>query len=130
MPNYSPMRCQDEVLTIISSWDIGASGAHTKTANIPGTGFASVARTAAGKYTVTFARGVPIGPFLDLHIEHYPAVDAQPLDAHPKLSTFTAETAAAQATVKYETWDNDTTAQTELANGDKVVITARWLKTR
>lgn len=127
----SPIRCFDEVLTAVSQWTIGAAGAHTKTTGIPGTLFAGVARTAAGKYTVTFARGVPVGPFLGLDITVAKAVDTEGTPARWTLGTYTAETAAAAATVKYEAWDVDETAtQIELASGDIVTLTARWLKTK
>ncbi len=127
---YNPMRSGDEVLTLHSKWDIGASGAHTKVANVPGTGFASVARTAAGKYTITFSRGLPPGVLVECRIVDWPAVDAEPFDCTPKKSGFTAETAAAAATLLYEAWDHDTTAQTELASGDQVSIVCTFLKTK
>lgn len=126
----NPMRCEDEVIVLTSKWDIGSSGAHTKVTGCLGTGFSGIARTAAGKYTVTFNRGVPVGPLLELRVTHWPAVDAGPLLAHPKVSTYTSETAAAAATVKYETWDLDTSAQTELASGDQVTVTAVFQKTK
>ena len=129
LPN--PMLCWDEVRTAISQWTIGASGAHTKTTSIPGTMFTGVARTAAGKYTVTFARGVPVGPFLGLDVTVASAADTEGPRARWTLGTYTAETAAAAATVKYEAWDIDETAtQIEIASGDIVTLTARWLKTK
>ena len=129
VPN--PMRCWDEILSATSQWTIGASGAHTKTANIPGTMFTGVARTAAGKYTVTFARGVPVGPFLELIVTAAKAADAETTTARWTLGTYTAETAAAAATVKYESWEIDeTAAQVDFASGDIVTLTARWLKTK
>lgn len=117
-----PVRSKTEVNQVTCAFDIGASGAHTLKY---GTGM-SVARTAAGKYTVTFQEAGMI--LLDFYVNHWPAVDAQPLDCSARIGTFTAPTAAADATVKYEAWDNDTTAQTELASGDRVVITAVFLK--
>jgi len=128
--SWCPERCEDEYLDMVSKWDIGASGAHTKVSGVPGTGFASVAETAAGKYTITFTRGVPLGGLVDLVLTHWPAVDAANLNLRPSKSGYTAETATAAATMKYEAWDNDTTAQTELASGDQVTITARFLKTK
>lgn len=128
--SLNPMRSGDEVLHLYSKWNIGSTGAHTKTPFCVGTGFASVTRTAAGKYTVTFARGIPTGPLLDLVLTHWAAADAANMNLRPSVGTFTAETAAAAATVKYESWDNDTTAQTELASGDQVSITAVFQKTK
>jgi hypothetical protein len=124
------MLAYDEVLVFVSKWDIGSSGAHTKATNCNGSGFASVAQTATGKYTITFARGMPVGPLLDLQLTHWAAADAANLNLRPSVGTFTAETAAAAATVKYEAWDNDTTAQTELASGDQVTIVAIFQKTK
>lgn len=120
----------EEYIVYTSKWDIGASGAHTKVTGIPGTGFTGVARTAAGKYTITFTRSVPVGGLVDLQITHWPAVDAANLNPRPSKAGYTAETASAAATALYETWDNDTTAQTELASGDQVTITAVFLKTK
>src|SRR4051812_26869376 len=113
----NPMRCNDEVIVLTSKWDIGATGAHTKATGCNGTGFSGVARTAAGKYTVTFNRGLPVGKLLDFRVTHWPAVDAQMFDCGPRKSGFTAETSAAAATMLYEAWDNDTAAQTELTSG-------------
>lgn len=118
-----------EVQTLHSKWDIGATGAHTKATSVPGTGFASVARSAAGKYTVTFARGIPVGKLVDFQLTHWAAADAANMNLRPSVATFTAETSAAAATMKYESWDNDTTAQTELSSGDQVSITAIFMKT-
>lgn len=126
---FSNMRGDDELYTMVSQWDIGATGAHTKTANVPGSGFASVTRTAAGKYTITFTRGkLPTGRLIDVSITHWPAANAEPRVCMPTLSTYTSETDAAGATVKYEAWKLTTPAQVELANGDKVTIKATWLK--
>lgn len=122
--------CATEVVELISLWTIGSTGAHTKTSGVGGEGFDSVARTAAGKYTVTFSKGTPRGTLVSLELVHWPAADAQPLDLRPSVGTWTPETSAAKATVKYEAWDNDTTAQTELASGDKVTIKAVFLKTK
>lgn len=124
--NY--MRCEDEVITFHSKWDIGSTGAHTKATGCNGTGFASVARTAAGKYTITFQRGIPVGKLLELRVGHWPAVDAARFHAGPVKAGFTAETAGAAATMLYETWDSDTTAQTELTSGDQVSIVAVFQK--
>ncbi len=122
--------CGDEVLEFVSSWEIGASGAHTKTTGIPGTGFTGVARTGAGQYTITFQRNMPVGPLVDLKVSHWPQANAAPLVASALDGGFTAETAAAAATALYETMDLETPARTELPNGDRVTITARFLKTK
>ncbi len=124
----SPVRCADEVLTFVSKWDIGSTGAHTKTAGFPGTGFSGVARADTGEYTVTFNKGMPIGPFLDLTINPFYTADTLPLKTTPVMSSFVKETAAAAATVEYEAWN--ASALTELASGTQVVITARFLKTK
>lgn len=125
----NPMRASDEVISFFSKWDIGATGAHTKATGCNGTGFASVARTATGKYTITFQRGIPVGKLLELRVGHWPVVDAQGFDCGPRKAGFTAETAGAAATMLYEAWDNDTAAQTELTSGDQVSITAVFQKT-
>ncbi len=127
----NPMRCFDETITLVSKWDIGASGAHTKTSGVPGTGFTGVARTAAGEYTISFARGLPVGPLVELRCVQESAVDEEPKLLKPCVGTFTAETAAAAATVKYEAWDVDETAvEVEIPSGGKVSITATFLKTK
>lgn len=127
----TPVLCADEVQSFTSKWDIGSSGAHTKVSGVPGTGFSGVARTAAGKYTITFSAGMPVGGLLSLKVEHWPAADAEPLVAGPTKSGYTAETAAAAATALYESWVIDeTAAQTDFASGDQVVITATFLKTK
>lgn len=129
--SLKPIRSGTETYQLISMWDIGASGAHTKTSGVSGEGFASVARTAAGKYTITFSLGATTpGRLIDLEITHWPAVDAASLDVQPRTATWTAESGSTGASVKYEAWDNDTTAQTELASGDQVTIKATFLKTK
>ena len=126
---FSPVRCKDEVLELYSMWDIGSSGAHTKVSGVDGHGFSGIARTAAGKYTITFTKNIPAGKLIDLQVTHWAAADAANLNPRPSVSTFTSETDSSGATVKYETWDNDTTAQTELASGDRVSVKAVFLKT-
>lgn len=131
MSGMTAIKGTDEVQVFTSMWTIGSSGAHTKTTNVPGTGFTGVARTAAGKYTVTFARGqLPLGPIVDVGLTHWPAADAGPLVLRPTVSSYTPETSAAAGTLLYEAWDLDTSAQTELASGDKVSLTCRFLKTK
>lgn len=123
--------CSDEIQTSVALWDIGATGAHTKTANVPGKGFTSVARTAAGKYTVTFARGVPVGQFMGLQLDLQTAADAGPLNLKYTAGSYTSETQAAQATALYEAWSVGTApAETEIPSGSKVLMTAVWQKTR
>ena len=125
-----PVRARQEVIEAVSVWNIGSTGAHTKTSGVAGEGFDSVARTAAGSYTITHTRGVPVGPFLGYDVQIFrTATSAAALIPKNVLSAYTAETAAAAATGKYETWDAATPTKTELSSGDKVVITARWLKT-
>lgn len=128
----SPVLCADEVIEYTSLWDIGSTGAHTKVSGVPGTGFSGIARSATGKYTITFSGpGVlPVGKLIDLVVTHWPAADAANLNLRPSKATWTPETSTTAATVKYEAWDNDTTAQTELASGDQVSVTAKFLKTK
>lgn len=127
----APVLCADEVQTFISVWEIGADGAHTKKAGVLGTGFASVARTAAGKYTVTFSTGMPAGGLVDFKITPWHVADEEPYNAQPTQGTFTAETASAAATVKYESWVIDeTAAQTDFPDTAEVTLTATFLKTK
>ncbi len=123
--NKKPSRVVDRITKYHSMWDIGSTGAHTKTSGIPGTGFVSVARTAAGKYTVTFS-DVDLGGLINLQITHWPAADAGPLLGRPTVSSYSASA----KTVAYETWDLDISAQTELTSGDKVSIVATFLDTK
>ena len=115
------MRANAEIITQVCVFDIGASGAHTKVA---GNGM-SVARDAAGKYTITFTEWGPV--LAEVRVQHFAQADAGPLLARPTDGSFT--TSATSATVAYETWDLDTSAQTELPDGDRVCITAVFFKT-
>lgn len=117
----SPVRSNKEVEEVIAVFNIGASGAHTK---VYGSGM-SVARTAAGKYTVTFTEWRPV--LIDFTVQHWAQADAGPLLCRPTDGSFTSS--ATTASVKYEAWDLDTSAQTELPDGDRVTITAKFLKT-
>ncbi len=127
-----PMRCGDEIVVLTSKWTIGADGAHSKTSGHPGTGFKQVARSAAGKYTVTFSRGhVPNGPLHELRITGEQAADEEGLVARPTVGGYTPETPAAEATALYESWVIDeTAAQTDWPAASKVSITATFLKTK
>lgn len=116
-----PQRSNVETFDVIAVFDIGASGAHTKAY---GSGM-SVARTAAGKYTITFTEWGPV--LIDLDVRHWAQVDAAPLAVRPSEGEFSAS--ATSATAKYESWDLDTPAQTELPSGDRVTIRATFLKT-
>ncbi len=128
--SVSPMRCWDETITLTSRWNIGTTGAHVKVTGVAGTGFASVAQTATGKYTITFARGIPIGPLVELRITPSHVVDEEPYVARQTQASFTAETLAAAATVKYESWAIDETqAQTDWPDTSEVTITAVFQKT-
>lgn len=127
----SPILCADEVVTFVSKWDIGSTGAHTKTSGFPGTGFTGVARDSAGNYTITFARGMPVGGLVDLRIQHWSQVTVEPLICAPLENEVVAETAGAAMTAGYEAWVIDeTAAATELPSGDQVTITAVFLKTK
>jgi hypothetical protein len=119
--NQIPVRANAETFDVVGVFDIGAAGAHTK---VYGAGM-SVARTAAGKYTITFTEWGPV--LLDLDVRHWPQADAAPLVPRPSDGGFTKS--ATTATATYETWDLDTPAQTELPNGDRVTIRATFLKT-
>ncbi len=127
----SPMRSADEVITYTSRWNIGATGAHVKSTGIPGTGFSGVARDAAGKYTITFQRGIPVGPLVELRITPFHVADEEGYIGRPTQAGFTAETAAAAATHTYESWVVDeTAAQTDWPSTAEVAITAVFLKTK
>jgi len=124
--NLKPQRATDRIVQYFSQWTIGASGAHTKTTGVPGTGFASVAETAAGKYTITFS-DVAIGGLIGLQLIHWPAADAEPLILAPTDDVYSASA----KTAKYEAWAIDeTAAQTEIPSGDKVTIIATFLETK
>ncbi len=130
--SFCTQRCADEVVSFISMWDIGASGAHTKTAGVPGTGFASVAETAAGKYTITFANDtLPNGPLVDLRITVHQATDEESWVPRPTVSSYVPQAGVTNPTAKYENWVIDeTAAQTELPSGAKVTIEAKFMKTK
>lgn len=127
----SLFRSGDELVEITSKWNIGASGAHTKTPGFVGTGFSGVTRTAAGKYTITFSRGTPPGGLVDLYVSHWPAADSNIKTTRPTVNGYTAETPAAQATALYESWSvTGAPAQSDFASGDQVTITAVFQKTK
>lgn len=117
-----PQRAAADTISYVSLWTIGATGAHTR---VYGRGFSGVARTAAGKYTITFTE-VPEGPLVDLKLTLWKAADEEPKILAPTLASYDA----VAKTVKYEAWDIDeTAAQVELISGGKVAITATWLRT-
>lgn len=123
--------CADEVIVFTSKWNIGSDGAHTKTSGFPGTGFTGVARDSAGNYTISFARGVPVGGLVELRVQHWPQAGAEPLVAAPLENEVVAETATAAMTAGYESWVIDETeALTDFPSGDQVSITAVFLKTK
>lgn len=119
--SLDPMRANGEYVTHVATFDIGASGAHTKEY---GSGM-SVARNAAGKYTITFSEWGPV--LMDLKVTHYAQADASGLHCRPTDGTFA--TTATSATVDYEAWDLATPTQTEIPSGDRVCITAVFKKT-
>jgi hypothetical protein len=126
----APVLCEDELQTFHSMWDIGSTGAHTKTANSGGKGFAKVDRSDTGEYTITFTKTLAgLGTLVDLHLTHWHAADATPRWLGPTVGSFVAETPSAAATVEYESWDLATPSLAELVSGDKVSITAVFLKT-
>ncbi len=123
------MRGADEFITYISRWDIGSTGAHVKVAGIPGTGFASVAQTATGKYTVTFSRGLPVGKLVEFTATQAAAVDEEPKVARATVAGYVPETAGAAATMLYESWDIDeTAAQIDWPSTSEVTLRAVFLK--
>lgn len=125
-----PMRGNDELRTYYSKWNVGASGAMTKDSAVPGKGFASVARTAAGKFTVTFNTGV-VGELVDFEIHVWRTADAESFIGRPTKNGYTAATASAAATMLYEIWEIDETQlQVDPANGDIVTLKAVFLKTK
>ncbi len=118
----SPERANVEVWEAIAVFNIGATGLHTR---VRGGGM-SVARTAAGKYTITFTEWGPV--LVDLEVTVHRTADAAPLLPRPTKNSFTATAATAPAL--YETWNvAGTPAQTELTSGDVVTIRATFLKT-
>ncbi len=126
----NPMRCWDETITLVSRWNIGTSGAHVKATGCNGTGFAGVAQTAAGKYTITFQRGIPVGKLLELRITPSHVADEEAYIGRATQAGFTAETAGAAATALYESWVVDeTAAQADWPDTAEVTITAVFQKT-
>lgn len=129
--SVSVQRAFDEVITLFSRWDVGASGACTKAANCPGTGFASVTAGDAGKFTITFTRGIPVGPLVEARVNVWKVADAESVVARVTEDGFTAETDAAAATLTFEVWDIDETqAQVDPASGDTVTIACTFLKSK
>jgi hypothetical protein len=118
----SPKRAYDEVWEVIGTFTIGTDGAHTK--QFGGRGIASVARDAAGQFTVTFT---DVGSQLvDLDVRVWrTGTTGTPLVSAPTKDSFsrTAKTA------KFETWTSTgTTAKADPASGDRVTIRATFLK--
>lgn len=122
--DQKPIRASDETYQVCCYFTIGASGAHTL---VYGKGM-SVARTAAGKYTITFQKSGPV--LVDLKCNPHGAVDTERPIVTPTVSGFTKATATADATALVEAWDVDETAtQIELASGTAIAYTATFLKT-
>ena len=122
--DLKPVRANNEVMKVTCYFTIGATGAHTLAA---GTGM-SVARTAAGKYTITFTRSGPI--LLNCTCNPWGAVDTERPIVTPTVAGFTRATASADATLLVEAWDVDETAtQIELASGTGITYEATFLKT-
>ncbi len=120
--SLNPARVYGDTIEYVSRWTVGATGAHTK---VWGPGFASVARTAAGEYTVTFTE-VPPGPILDVRATHWPQVASEPLIIGPCEEGYTASA----KTLLLEAWVIDeTAARTEVPDGDQVSISVRWART-
>lgn len=118
--SLKPVRSNVEVHEVYAVFDIGASGAHTK---VYGDGM-SVARTAAGKFTITFTEVGPV--LLDLDVRVWRQADAESLVARPTDGGFSFT----NKTATFETWEIDETqAQVDPANGDRTTIKAVFLKT-
>ncbi len=116
------MRAEGDTHTVSGRFTVGAAGAHTK---VWGPGITSVARTAAGKYTMTFTE-VPFGPIISASGQHWPQVDAEPLVVAPSEGGYTASA----KTLLFESWVIDeTAAQTEIPSGDEVSYTVVFAKT-
>ena len=120
--SLNPARVYGDTIEYVSRWTVGATGAHTK---VLGKGFASVERTAAGEYKVTFTE-VPFGPIVDVRASHWPQVAAEPMVIVACEDGYTASA----KTLLLEAWAiDDTPARTEIPDGDQVSICVRWLKT-
>jgi hypothetical protein len=120
--SLKPQRSNQEVIDTIAVFDIGADGAHTR---VHGGGM-SVARTAAGKYTITFTEWGPV--LVDMTITVWRQTDAESLVARPTDGSFSAT--ATSASAKFEIWEIDeSAAQVDPASGDRVTIRAVFLKT-
>lgn len=118
--SLSPKRVNVETIETLCVFDIGAAGAHTK---VYGSGI-SVARTAAGKYDVTFTEWGPV--LVDFQVTVWRQTDAETLTARPTDGSFSNSA----GTCKYEIWEIDeTAAQVDPASGDRVTIRATFLKT-
>ena len=117
----SPKRSYTETFDVEALFDVGGSGAMTIKY---GKGIVSCAKTATGKYTVTFSE---VGPkLLDLQVSFHMAADSESLVPRPTVDSFSlsAKTAA------FEVWEIDeTAAQVEPASGSDCFIRATFLKT-
>lgn len=121
------VRSGDEIITMTAVYDIGAAGAHTKNAAVPGRAFTSVTRNSAGSYTVNFSDNIPQGFFLGMTVDLAKVAAAGPSNTRYTKASYSGSL----RTASYENWSVGTTpAITELVSGDQVLITAKWLKTR
>ncbi len=119
----TPIKASNELVTLTGRYTVGANGAHTIAAG--GTGITSVARSAAGKYTMTFTE-VPFGLIVSAVAQHWPQIDAEPLVMAPSEGGYTASA----RTLLFEAWVIDeTAAQTEVPSGDEVSYMVTFLKT-
>lgn len=128
-------RCFDEVLTMVSRWTVsgtlGSGGTIAKTTNIPGTGFYSVSRTAAGKYTVTFALGTPLGPLVDLEVRPWRATTVDAVVPKVVTGSYVAEVGTTKGYVKFEVSEIDETdALVDFSDTDQFVVKATFLKSK
>lgn len=115
--DLNPVRNKGELWTMTCVFDVGASGAH---ALKYGKGM-SVAKSATGKYTVTFTD--VDGILVDLEVRYHSAADAESLVPRCTVDSFSrsAKTAA------FEVWEIDeTAAQVEPASGTDCVIVATF----
>jgi hypothetical protein len=128
---FSSALFNDEIITYIGTYTIGASGAHTKVTDTKATGISSVVQTGtAGQYRINLVKGAPVGPLVNAFCVHWPAANAAPLVVRPNVNGYTKETAAAGATMVFEAFDLETPARTELASGDRVTYVLQWQKTK
>jgi hypothetical protein len=117
--SIKPVRANVEYWEVVAQFSIDGSGGATL---VYGDGM-SVAHDATGEYTITFTEYGP-GPLLDLEVKLWTAADAETPIASPVTGSY------ADGAVQFEVWDVDeTAAKVDPADGDTMVVTAKFLKT-